>query len=358
MKTYRLLALLLAFAGGAYAQGEKRILLEEFSTAPCGFCPEGDLFAAQIIHDHPQVIWVTHHAGFGTDSMTAAGSTTVAYDFTNFAPGAAIDRGDYQFYPPYIAVARAKWDSVCTAHLTDAPVVDVQITGVFDSISRLLTCNVNASFITAPAPGDLRLNLYLVEDSIVGFGNGYDQTNYFNTTPGHYYFGAGNPIIGYVHHHVIRRLVSGAWGQSGVIPNSPTAGSSYSHTFSNIALPAQWKTGDMTLVAFVSYYNANTSLRQVLNSNEVPLPGLMTAIKPVQKESVVSVYPNPAKDRIILTGMRLRDASFRIVNIVGQTCPAELFTDLSVSVSGLRPGVYFLEAVSAQESVRVKFVKE
>ncbi|MBN1446462.1 MAG: hypothetical protein JXA28_00925 [Bacteroidetes bacterium] len=49
---------------------ERRILTEEFSTARCGFCPDGSLIDANIVRDHPSVIWVTHHAGFGVDSMT------------------------------------------------------------------------------------------------------------------------------------------------------------------------------------------------------------------------------------------------------------------------------------------------
>src|SRR5207302_40583 len=106
--------------------------LEEFSTAPCGFCPDGDLVAAALIKSYPKVIWVTHHAGFGTDSMTVPQSVTLANAFTTFAPGAAIDRGYYNIpvysYPNLIAVSRQKWDSICVAHLNDAPAVNLGIT--------------------------------------------------------------------------------------------------------------------------------------------------------------------------------------------------------------------------------------
>lgn len=285
----------------------KHILLEEFSTAPCGFCPDGDLVAQQLIIDHPAVIWLTHHAGFGTDSMTVPESITIANAFTQFAPGATIDRGDYPIpvytMPPYIAISRQKWDSVCVAHLNDPPVVDVIITNNYDSVSRLLNCTVDATFLTQPAVGDLRLNLFLVEDSVVGFGPGYDQTNYYNTTVGHPYYGAGDPIVGYVHHHVLRKVATGTWGLTGVIPNSPVIGTTYSHSFTNIPIPAAWKEDDMDVIAFVSYYNASASLRQVINSSYKILKdySITTGITETNAQpDNISVFPNPASDRIYL----------------------------------------------------------
>lgn len=297
--------LLSAFASGQSAV--KHILLEEFSTAPCGFCPDGDLVAQQLIIDHPAVIWLTHHAGFGTDSMTVPESISIAGAFTTFAPGATIDKGDYPIpiytSPPFIAISRQKWDSVCVAHLNDPPVVDINITNNYDSVTRILNCTVDASFITAPAAGDLRLNLFLVEDSVVGFGPGYDQVNYFNTTPGYPYYGAGDPIVGYVHHHVLRKVVSGTWGMTGVIPNTPVAGNTYSHTFSNIPVSAAWKDDDMDVIAFVSYYNASPLLRQVINSNHKNLKDSTstTGINSGNAQNLqISVFPNPASDRIFL----------------------------------------------------------
>ncbi len=279
--------------------GVKHILLEEFSTAPCGFCPDGDIIAQQIIDNYPQVIWVTHHAGFGTDSMTVPESITIANAFTNFAPGSCIDRGDYPIpvytNPPYIAISRQKWDSVVVAHLNDPPVVDVLINNNYNDVTRTLTCTVDANFLSTPASGDLRLNLFLMEDSVVGFGSGYDQTNYFNTTVGHPYHNAGNPIVGYVHHHVLRKVVTGTWGLSGIISNAPVAGNTFSHTFSNIAIPTNWKDDDITVIAFVSYYNTNTHLREVLNSNIVDLKSTPTALhETTQRQPFVS--PNPANN--------------------------------------------------------------
>ncbi|MEP7167841.1 MAG: Omp28-related outer membrane protein [Bacteroidota bacterium] len=340
--------------------GVRHILLEEFSTAPCGFCPDGDLVAAQLIIDHPQVIWVTHHAGFGTDSMTVPESITIANAFTTFAPGATIDRGDYPIpvytSPPYIAISRQKWDSVCVAHLNDPPVVDIFITNQYDSVTRLLNCTVDASFFTTPAPGDLRLNLFLVEDSVVGFGQGYDQTNYFNTTVGHPYYGAGDPIVGYIHHHVIRKVQTGTWGMTGVIPNSPVAGSTYTHTFTNISLPASWKDYNMDVVAFVSYYNANANLREVLNSNQKKLTEVTTNVNEIDNlSSRVAVYPNPASGEIHVNITENKNSENKIIitDFSGKevlTSPLEDNNSV-IETKNISDGIYFYKIFSGKEII-------
>ena len=354
-------SLIFILTGKNFGQpGVKHILLEEFSTAPCGFCPDGDLVAAQLIIDHPQVFWVTHHAGFGTDSMTVPESVTIANAFTTFAPGATIDRGDYPIpvytSPPYIAISRQKWDSVCVAHLNDPPVVDVFITNQYDSVNRLLNCTVDATFLTTPTPGDLRLNLFLVEDSVVGFGSGYDQTNYYNTTIGHPYYGAGNPIVGYVHHHVIRKVQTGAWGMTGVIPNAPVAGNTFSHTFTNIPIPSAWKDDDMDVIAFVSYYNTDAHLRQIINSNQKRLTDATTGINDIaNEESRVSVYPNPASDKVYfhMKGKENRESKIIITDFSGkEVLTSQLQQNNSViETKNFSDGVYFYRVISEKEII-------
>ncbi|MFI5220016.1 MAG: Omp28-related outer membrane protein [Bacteroidia bacterium] len=318
MKKYLFTSIIIfLFSNYVFSQSAvKHILLEEFSTAPCGFCPDGDLVAAQLIIDHPPVIWLTHHAGFGTDSMTIPESVTIANAFTTFAPGATIDRGDYPIpiytYSGFIAISRQKWDSVVVAHLNDPPVVDVSIINNYDPVTRLLNCTVQSDFITTPTAGDLRLNLFLVEDSVVGFGNGYDQKNYYNTTPGHPYYNAGDPIVGYVHHHVMRKVVTGTWGMMGVIPGAPVAGSSYSHTFNSISIPANWKEEDMDVIAFVSYYDPSVFLRQVINANHKLMldSSVTTGISDLNSDADgISVYPNPASEYLIIDLQKEKDNS-------------------------------------------------
>jgi hypothetical protein len=293
--------------------------------------------------------------------MTVPESVPIANAFTTFAPGAAIDRGDYPIpiytSPPYIAISRQKWDSVCVAHLNDPPVVDVFITNQYDSVTRLLNCTVDATFLTTPAPGDLRLNLFLVEDSVTGFGFGYDQTNYFNTTPGHPYYGAGDPIVGYVHHHVLRKVETGAWGLTGVIPNAPVAGSTYSHTFTNIPVSAAWKHYDMDVVAFISYYNASANLRQVINSNEKKLADVSTDVNTIDKmPSKVLIYPNPAVDKIYVSLKENPNAESSIIlyDFSGKKVLSEALQQgtSAIGTKNIPSGIYFYKIISGNKTIK------
>lgn len=362
MKKYVLIAIAILFNSFySFAQpGVKHILLEEFSTAPCGFCPEGDIFAQDIIDNHPEVIWVTHHAGFGTDSMTIPASSAIAGAFTTFAPGACLDRGDYPIpvytIAPYIAVSRQKWDSIVVAHLNDPPVVDVLISNNYNPTTRKLDVSVDVNFLATPAPGDLRLNLFLVEDSIVGFGNGYDQTNYFNTTQSSPFYNLGDPMVGYVHKHVVRYSHTGSWGVAGSIPNNPVTGNTFTEVFNNIDILNKWKDQDLTIVAFLSYYNNDAHLRQVLNSNEVPL-NFSTGIADHAISSAVAVYPNPASDLITFENtLKNEQQLIEVYNSQGQvinTFTMQAHQTKRFSITDMENGVYYYKTHGATGKIVV-----
>jgi hypothetical protein len=365
MKQLSLSVIILAMvATFADAQVQKRILLEEFSTAPCGFCPDGDIVASQLVKKYPQIIWMTHHAGFGTDSMTVIESKTIANAFTNFAPGAAIDRGDYPIpvytnNPPYIAVSRQKWDSVCTAHLNDTAFVALQLSNTFNPAARTFTCTVTGRFSDTPLPGDLRLNLFLVEDSIVGSGKGFDQTNYFNSTPGHPCYQKGDPIVGYVHHRVLRAVPSGTWGLSGIVPSAPTRGTSFTYSFSNIAIPAHWKAADLDVIAFVSYYNSEAKLRKVLNSeSKLFLDGVQSSDSEIPSASTgLTLYPNPVQDRLTVRaeGWGTLFVCDRIGRVVLRTTLER--GGNTISVAQLPEGMYFYQYLSGRTVRQGKFTR-
>src|SRR5688572_12620667 len=53
----------------AYSQPVKKVLLEEFTTTLCGFCPpKSDEIVTYFEVNPLNTLFMTHHAGFGTDS--------------------------------------------------------------------------------------------------------------------------------------------------------------------------------------------------------------------------------------------------------------------------------------------------
>jgi hypothetical protein len=313
---------------------ERHILLEEYSTARCGFCPDGTIIAAQIVQDHPSVIWVTHHAGFGVDSMTTPESVAIASAFTNFAPGACIDRGVYpEHVSPYInqygkiATTRSKWDSVVTAHLGDEQYAEIDITSSYDAGSTQLDITVDIVFSTAPAPGDIRVNLFIVEDSVVGYGEGYDQKNYYNASSSHPLYQAGDPIVGYAHHRVVSAVPTGDWGVADIIPPHPVTGTTYSYSWSG-PLTEIWDPSNMdhpeiiSFVAFISYYDDDPLKRQVIHAAEAHLTNVSSSGSLPEAATSLSVeaFPNPAGEdiRFITMQANATDGQLQVTDFAGR----------------------------------------
>lgn len=69
------------------------------------------------------------------------------------------------------------------------------------------------------------------------------------------------------------------------------------------------------------------------------------------------VYPNPAKDRIYIRGAK--GASYHIRNIANRSLLANTSLNADgIDISGLTPGVYFIEIKSGRTSQILKFIKE
>ncbi len=114
---------------------------------------------------------------------------------------------------------------------------------------------VSVSCPTVPQ-SDLSLSLWVVESEAIA-----DQRNYLNTQSDHPYFGAGDPIVDFVHKSVVRGFASnGAGGE--VIDVS--AGNVVETTFS-VDLTLCDDASECNLVAFVSEKNASDKF--FLNDN-------------------------------------------------------------------------------------------
>ncbi len=374
MKYLTWLLTVLFLSLSAYCQAPvKNVLLEEFSTAPCGFCPEGGIIAEKLIHKYPHLYTFTHHAGFGTDSMTIGESSTIAAKYTKFAPAAAIDRGHYPIpvytKEGYIGVSRQKWDSVCAERLNEPAEAIVSFVSLdFQKESRLLNAELSVQFLTEKSSNDFRFNLAIVEDSVSGVGKGWDQKNYFNNDPTYpELYHKGDSIVGYQHRHVLRALPTGAWGKEGLIPSIPETGVTYTYKLEDYKIPDRWKPEDITLFAFVSYYNTDNTKHKILNTDVRVLPGYGTNDVPEAEngaaEPKFSVWPNPAGSLayIRLDFTEPTKAKIELFSSLGakirDIAGSDNYTDNIVyfHTSDLAPGVYYLKVTHRNGSYGTKF---
>ncbi|MCB9230553.1 MAG: Omp28-related outer membrane protein [Bacteroidia bacterium] len=266
------------------AQSVTKVLLEEHTGAWCGFCPDGALILNDILDNHPNVIGVSIHNG---DGMVTPDGNYIANFYTNSFPSGTINRQD-------AAIGRNLWESECVSALTNTAPVSVSFENVaLNESTHELTLTLRATW-SAGHSGKHRINLFIVEDSVTGTGSLYDQVNYYNTTAGSPLQGLGNPIHGYVHRHVLRLAVDGAWGNHLTIPNAVVAGDEQTRDYT-VTLNSDWDVSRIHLVGMVSLFNGGLqNQRPILNSEEVKLSEVAVGMEEeISAVNGVTVYPNP-----------------------------------------------------------------
>ena len=138
-----------------------------------------------------KVIAVAHHAGYETDPMTIPEHSTLSAAFGSGAPQASIDRTIFNgnkginigvLHLMYLEEANT-WNTAVEARKDVFVPMALQANNIYNKGTRELTVNINATFF-ATMPGDLRINCYVVEDSIIGApGSDYDQLSYYYSNP-------------------------------------------------------------------------------------------------------------------------------------------------------------------------------
>ncbi|HPI20895.1 MAG TPA: Omp28-related outer membrane protein [Candidatus Kapabacteria bacterium] len=322
----------------------KKVLFEEFSTTACGYCPDGHLVLQQIIAKYPNsIVPLIHHAGFGTDKMTIPESETYAGVYSDGAPTAAADR-------KLIKLSRGTWEKDVLTCLDELSPVSISLNNSYNSSIKEVSANVTVKFLDEVANADYRVNLFLIEKTVIGSGSGYDQANYYNTTSGHPMYGRGNPIIGYEHRHVIRKVVSDLWGTSGVIPNNPDANTDYTKNFTFL-LDDTWNPDSLTLAAFVSLYTNVETERYVLNANEIDLD-LISSVED-ENDAEISIYPVPANDFIMIRNAEGKQIS--IYDLMGQKVMDTRITNNAerINLSNFAKGMYSIK-INNSNTVSVK----
>jgi len=95
----------------------------------------------------------------------------------------------------------------------------------------------------------------------------------------------------------------------------------------------------------------------ISNNNSV-----VTGLKDYESSLGIEIYPNPAKDFIIIyTDERMNSNSFiTISNLIGESIIVSSFTgnDRKVDVSSIAPGIYFIKITSGKKVSVIKFIRQ
>lgn len=345
-KTLLVSALLFALLS-VQAQDEKqtytrKILLEQFTTVNCGWCPPGADRITSAIGTATNIIWIKHHAGFGEDFLTndIHRELLALYGGSTFAPAMSVDRTRFneEDAGPVGSVGQVSAIRTLFASAkqvaTYCKVIAPEIT--YNPSTRRVSGQVRVRFGDEIWDANTRITVFLIEDSIVGNQNDYtDHGNWTN----------------YVHMGTVRAALTGIWGDNlEVDAQERTA----VHNI-NYVLPAECEYSHCKLVAFVTNHDAsNINNRKVLNAAESDfldeVPQSTAGVGEVAGAARLRLYPNPATNQVVLESDGAIE-SVQLFNALGQQVyqsRPEGAKQTAVNTSLLPQGVYVVRIRTAQ----------
>ena len=371
------------------AQPVHKVLIEEFTTASCGNCPMMSQYI-RTWHEANEAnsIMVSIHEGSGVDAMSTS-TTAAIFNAMHptggwFAPAVMIERAIYpstggeaylSCYQSWGSPNGPGIDTIATRLMGEAPIVDIEISGTYNAASRQLEATVNATFLQSVNTGDWRINLFLVEDSVIGWPGlgafaGWDQHCYDANWANTYYPGMfdGTSIIGYPHRHVMRNSFFGNWGAAGIIPSVPLTGTTYS-TSASITVDTAYHDNHLSLVAFVSSYGTTKADKFVLNANDIKVGSNFATTIPIVSQSAMNetLYPVPSTGIVHLlyssdeyenVKVNIADASGRLLKTIVADSGSTNSHEISFSTEGFSKGVYFVLVSCEKGNITKRLIVE
>ena len=361
---------------------QKKVLVEEFTGAWCGWCPDGQLMLGSAAYTNSNVVVASIH---DNDNMSSASGNTLIADYAKVFPSATIDQ---YLFPnnTNVAIERANWNSFITQRQSMIVPATVTLTGTsYNPITREISATVSSTFL-GDIKGDYRLNLYVKENNVFGaiadslLDNNWNQHSFLyniNSSP-YYQFGNYlNPttfLMGsnrFKHQYVINSMLDGPYGAAGIIPLSgSTMGQTYTKAYTyTLSLPVgteyRYHEDNIYLIGVLTEYNTDSKQRTVINVSEVKLNTMLESVgiaEQAQKNDFkFNIFPNPTTTQCQLNYDLKIDAlvTVSVYNMLGVLVYSETRFENAGNVShelivvNLQQGNYSVE-VSTKEFKTVK----
>ncbi|MFN0188602.1 MAG: Omp28-related outer membrane protein [Bacteroidia bacterium] len=232
----------------------KKVMIEEFASTTDGLSPESADLIFNIVRSKPDRIY--HAALHSMDAMTISQTNRLLTAFTPSAttlPCATFDRLSINgtTYQPM-----TKYSNAANSLLLKPANCGLAMRSSINKTTANL--DVYAGF-KSTATGTYKVTTYLIEDVVINGSPNYFQDNSSNGNPTSNFFNAGNPIIGFPHKNVVRKVISADMGDAvnpGTLANGSTAVLSYEIDMpSKLGTNSNWK-----IISFISDATTNEIL--------------------------------------------------------------------------------------------------
>ncbi|MGB3008096.1 MAG: Omp28-related outer membrane protein [Chitinophagaceae bacterium] len=212
----------------------KRVLVEDFTGAWCGYCPRVAYAIDQLNAQTADAVPVAIHRG------NASGANVDPFNFSGAVP--LESQIGLSGYPTAQLNRTTRWTYPEPSNVQQALNLTTGTNPRLGLAMSSTTAGNNVALTVKVKFGDdfsnLKLVVYVLEDNLI-----YNQTNY--TT----YYGGGSIIYNFVHNNVLRAVLTNSiLGES--ITGTTTSGSEYVKDFA-YTIPAAYQSNKLHFVAFV-----------------------------------------------------------------------------------------------------------
>lgn len=328
------------------ASGQKKVLIEKFTNAYCGQCPNAAVIIDGFQADNENLIWVSHHKPVSwTDNELNNDKSIALWDDLG-APGNPTAMVDRVARSNRLAhTGSSTWSDLITQQSNVSSAAEMRFSDVlYDEETNTLNFVAHARFAEVPDyVGAHAVTIMIVEDYV----NSTEQHSYYNDVAGHPLEGRGDVIWDYEHRNVVRDILEEPWGSTDFVPWDIVAGAEYSRSYS-YSVPYNFDPAQIKLVAVISRSSDALTERTVLNATELGLidanPWLSTT-QDFTQGTHIKLSPNPVSDYLKVTFDETPSA-VTIVDFSGkEVLSLHLQSNtLNITVDHLESGNYILLA--------------
>jgi hypothetical protein len=254
---------------------EKRVLLEQYTSAGNGVCPDGNVYMDKIMTESQgRVIGINFHEGDGMqlDEGVLTHNFFVPDKNKQLLPSATIQRLEMSDpnFNKYFLIQRADWKFLTDQLLANKSKIEVLLNWSYNPETKKITGTISCTTIK-DYNYQLAFQVIICENNVSGTDTGFDQVNEYNDYEGHPFYKLGNPVKGYVHNRVARGFIGGLAGNIDNLPDTVKTGITYKWDFEyempNVPAGASIKPEDVFLVGVVGQ-SQESFIYQVLNCIE------------------------------------------------------------------------------------------
>ncbi len=312
---------------------KKNVLLEVFKHLTCCPCYDAAYYEDTVISLNSTYA-VANIYSVSTDSIYLAEGDTVNTTYYGAHPEPLIDRFKFANLPDIMSSFYSNGTGGYA--LEDYGLreqyyepVKVSFKSVnYNATTRELRVKIDAQFYD-DLNGDFRFNMYVTEDSVKAYqGCAPDPNNYY-------------------HMHVLRVMAGGPWGLQGSLPTIIHNNDVGEYEFVYIIPPA-YKTKDMRIIGFVQNYDADSSKRRILNSEQISFNDALALSSTELSNAThkINIYPNPTKNDLMIDfgNNGAKEHKISLLDMNGKSLTSfKKAGNAEINISGLANGSYIIK---------------